>query len=84
MNNYYKIISKQEFTALFRFGKIPLGHGRLISESSNKGKLESALFEQFMELAYFDGDEEYLIIKFINKPKAKKWLDIQDLLEIIP
>ena len=62
---YLYIISKQEFTSLYRFGQIPLRSDKII-ETINKSiqEINSSVFENFKALASFVGDEEYLIISF--------------------
>ncbi|MDG2228463.1 MAG: hypothetical protein P8L20_12080 [Flavobacteriales bacterium] len=84
MNNLY-ILTKQEFTSLYRFGQIPLNLNKVIETVTNsKEEAETKVFEVFMSLPYFVGDEEYLIISFENNLINKIWLEIENVSEIIP
>ena len=84
MNNLY-ILTKQEFTSLYRFGQIPLNLNKVIETVTNsKEEAETKVFEVFMSLPYFVGDEEYLIISFENKLINEIWLEIENVSEIIP
>jgi len=84
MNNLY-ILTKQEFTSLYRFGQIPLNLKKIIETvSSSKEETDAKVFEVFMSLPYFVGDEEYLIICFENKLIKEIWLEIENVSEIIP
>lgn len=80
MNNYLIIISKQEFTSLYRFGKIPFNQSRLIRLEF----AEKELFNSFTNLPFFEGDEEYLILKIEISDFDKSFILTQNLLEIIP
>lgn len=79
------IISKQEFTSLYRFGQIPLRLNQII-DTINKSiqEINSSVFENFKELASFVGDEEYLIISFLEYNTEKKIISIEQVKEIIP
>jgi len=84
MNNLY-ILTKQEFTSLYRFGQIPIIINKVIEvDSISKECVEKKIFEIFMDLPYFVGDEEYLIIGFENKLINDLWLEIENVTEIIP
>jgi len=84
MNNLY-ILTKQEFTSLYRFGQIPLILNKVIKTDNNsKEEVDTKIFEMFMTLPYFVGDEEYLIISFENKLINEIWLEIENVSEIIP
>jgi len=84
MNDLY-ILTKQEFTSLYRFGQIPLNQKKIINlESLTEEDLENKIFKTFMSIPYFVGDEEYLIIRFENKLINEIWLEIEKVSEIIP
>ncbi|PKG43953.1 hypothetical protein, partial [Psychroflexus sp. MES1-P1E] len=84
MNNLY-ILTKQEFTSLYRFGQIPLNLNKVIKTVTHtKKEADTKVFEVFMSLPYFVGDEEYLIIGFENKLVNEIWLAIENVVEIIP
>ncbi|MBE7688369.1 hypothetical protein F6A46_08995 [Tenacibaculum finnmarkense genomovar ulcerans] len=83
MNNLY-ILTKQEFTSLYRFGKVPLNLEKIIKYSTDSEEIDTKIFETFMSLASFVGDEEYLIIRFEDKFINEIWLEIENVLEIIP
>jgi len=84
MNDLY-ILTKQEFTSLYRFGQIPLNQKKIISlESLSDEDLENKIFNTFLSLPNFVGDEEYLIIRFENKLINEIWLEIEKVSEIIP
>ena len=82
---YLYIISKQEFTSLYRFGQIPLRSDKII-ETINKSnqEIDYHVFENFKSLAYFVGDEEYLIISFSEFSSDINLIYIQNVTEIIP
>lgn len=80
MKTYIKIISKQEFTSLYRFGKIPYIETSLIDSID----VSTLLFEAFKSLPYFEGDEEYLIIKIDRSSDSLNYINITDVIEIIP
>ena len=84
MNDLY-ILTKQEFTSLYRFGKIPLNQNKVIEiDSNSKEEADKRVLEVFSSLPYFVGDEEYLIISFDKKLIDKIWLEIKNVSEIIP
>lgn len=56
MNEYLIITTKQEFTSLYRFGKIPNSSSRLI----NIDHADVELKRTFINLPFFEGDEEYI------------------------
>lgn len=84
MNNSFKIISKQEFTSLYRFSYIPYDSIRVIFAQDEDKEFENNLFNSFTSLPQFEGDEEYLILKFNTKDKDQKIISIRDVLEVIP
>ena len=79
------IISKQEFTSLYRFGQIPLRLNQII-DTINKSiqEINSSVFENFKALASFVGDEEYLIISFLEYNTERNFISIEQVKEIIP
>lgn len=79
------IVTKQEFNSLYRFGQIPLINSKVI-DSSNKSSLEieQLIYNAFLNLPYFIGDEEYLIIGFENILTDNIWLEIENVSEVIP
>lgn len=83
--NFLYILSKQEFTSLYRFGQIPLRLNQII-ETLNKSsqEIDDHIFNNFKSLAYFVGDEEYLIISFLDFNSESNQLDIENVSEIIP
>lgn len=82
---YLYIITKQEFTSLYRFGKIPLIADKIISTANLSAKeIDLKVYDQFLSLPYFVGDEEYLIISFENILIDNIWLEIEDVSEVIP
>jgi len=79
------ILTKQEFTSLYRFGKIPLISNKIITtENQSIEEFNSKVYEGFLSLPYFVGDEEYLIISFENILINNIWLEIEYVTEIIP
>lgn len=84
MDNLY-ILTKQEFTSLYRFGQIPLNLNKIIkTENRNDEEINVKIYEEFLSLPYFVGDEEYLIISFENFLIRDFWLEIEYVSEIIP
>jgi hypothetical protein len=84
MDNLY-ILTKQEFTSLYRFGKIPLISNKIITtDNQSIEEVNSKVYEEFLSLPYFVGDEEYLIISFENILIDNIWLEIEYVTEIIP
>ncbi|MCI2230291.1 hypothetical protein MC378_14020 [Polaribacter sp. MSW13] len=84
MENLY-ILTKQEFTSLYRFGTIPLISNKIISTVNlSSEEINSKIYEGFLSLPYFVGDEEYLIISFENVLKDNTWLEIEYVEEVIP
>lgn len=84
MSHLY-IITKQEFTSLYRFGKIPLISEKIIdTEKRNTTEINNMVYNSFLSLPYFVGDEEYLIIGFENNLMDKIWLGIENVSEVIP
>ncbi|MFW5871647.1 MAG: hypothetical protein ACOCUT_00925 [bacterium] len=79
------IITKQEFTSLYRFGKIPLITNKVIKTASlSNEEINSKIYQEFLSLPYFVGDEEYLIISFENVFIDNIWIEIESVSEIIP
>lgn len=84
MDNLY-ILTKQEFTSLYRFGKIPLISNKIIKTVNRKAEeINSKVYEEFLSMPYFVGDEEYLIISFENVLIDNIWLEIEYVTEVIP
>lgn len=84
MSHLY-VITKQEFTSLYRFGKIPLVSEKIINtKDKNTTEINNLVYNSFLSLPYFVGDEEYLIISFENNVTDGIWLGIENVLEIIP
>jgi len=83
--DFLYIISKQEFTSLYRFGFIPLIQQKILElKGLPMNEIERNIIESFMSLPYFIGDEEYLFIGFNQIPGSDNKLLIDDVLEIIP
>lgn len=83
--NFLYILSKQEFTSLYRFGHLPLRKGQIIETLNKSSKeIENQIFENFKSLAYFVGDEEYLMINIIEFNIESNLVDIENVSEIIP
>jgi len=80
MENYLIIISKQEFTSLLRFGQIPNNPNRHI----NINNVENELFNSFLNLPFFEGDEEYIIIQVEFEIPDQKFIYTKNLTAIIP
>ncbi|MFT4757458.1 MAG: hypothetical protein ACI91R_002112 [Vicingaceae bacterium] len=84
MDNLY-ILTKQEFTSLYRFGKIPLITNKIVNTTDlSTEEINTKIFEEFLTLPYFVGDEEYLIISFENVLIDYVWLEIEYVTEVIP
>ncbi|WP_029035871.1 hypothetical protein [Salinimicrobium xinjiangense] len=84
MDSLY-ILTKQEFTSLYRFGKIPLISSKIIDIlNRSTEEINSKIYEEFLYLPHFVGDEEYLIISFENILVDNVWLEIEYVTEIIP
>jgi hypothetical protein len=83
--NYLYIISKQEFTSLYRFGQIPFRLDLIIDcNNLSKSEIEDKLMNNFNSLAYFVGDEEYLMISLNEDNNSKTKIFIENVTEIIP
>lgn len=80
MNNYLLITTKQEFTSLYRFGKIPNSSSRLI----NIDQANVELKRTFLNLPFFEGDEEYIILKVELIDQLQPFIFTSNLVEIIP
>ncbi|MBU3823143.1 hypothetical protein KO566_13855 [Flavobacteriaceae bacterium XHP0103] len=84
MSHLY-IITKQEFTSLYRFGKIPLILERIMdTENRNPTEINDLVYNSFLSLPHFVGDEEYLIIGFENNLMNGIWIGIEHVSEVIP
>lgn len=87
MNHLY-ILTKQEFTSLYRFGYIPIDFNKKIKIKDNSKDQEELILDAFLSLPSFSGDEEYLIISFdLDKlflERGMTFLKIEHVLEIIP
>ena len=84
MNNLY-ILTKQEFNSLYRFGKIPLILSKIINPTDKtSSELDDLIYNEFLKLPFFVGDEEYLIISFENNLLDNVWLEIETVSEVIP
>ncbi|MEL4454858.1 hypothetical protein [Lutimonas vermicola] len=84
MDNLY-ILTKQEFTSLYRFGKIPLISNKIVNTvNRNAEEINSKIYDKFLSMPYFVGDEEYLIISFENVLIDNIWLEIKYVTEVIP
>lgn len=83
--NYLYIISKQEFTSLYRFGQIPFRLDLMIDcNNLSKLEIEDKLMNNFNSLAYFVGDEEYLMISLKEFNNDNNKISIENISEIIP
>ena len=84
MKNYsYYILSKQDFTALYRFGKLPLKGEFLIKKDENI-VTEENIFRKFLQLPFFQSDEEYLLFLVDEDKLENDFLRMSSLLEIYP
>jgi hypothetical protein len=79
----YIILSKQNFTALYRFGQIPVNGINIIVTEGDKD-LFSQLLEEFKFLASFSSDEEYLVISLEVKEQYTSTICVENIIEIIP
>lgn len=83
--DFLYIITKQEFTSLYRFGFIPVIQEKILKLKGLSEKvIETAIIKSFMALPFFVGDEEYLFISFNKFPNGDNKIQINDVLEIIP
>ena len=83
--NYLYIISKQEFTSLYRFGQIPFRLDLIIDcNNLSKSEIDNKLLNNFNSLAYFVGDEEYLMISLKEYSNGNNKISIENVSEIIP
>jgi hypothetical protein len=83
--NYLYILTKQEFTSLYRYGKVPLILCKIIETvSRSSDEIDELIYKEFLSLPFFIGDEEYLIISFENDLIDTFWLEIENVSEIIP
>lgn len=63
MEQKYLITTKQEFSSLYRFGSIPVISHFLVDFIEDEKEQREAFISKFMDIPYFLGDEEYLILK---------------------
>lgn len=84
MNKVLKIITKQEFTSLYRFGFLPKDPSRIIVEDERSNAFDNLFVERLLQLPYFSGDEEYLTIGFTDSKKNENVINIEEVIEIIP
>lgn len=84
MNKVLKIITKQEFTSLYRFGFLPKDPNRIIIEDESSGSFDDLFVERLLQLPYFSGDEEYIAIAFTDSKKNENVINIEEVLEVIP
>lgn len=83
--DFIYIITKQEFTSLYRFGFIPIIQEKILEiKGLTQDKIETDIIQLFMSLPFFVGDEEYLFIGFNKFPDNNGKIYIYDVLEIIP
>jgi len=83
--NYIYIITKQEFTSLYRFGFIPVIQEKILKlKGLSEKKIEELIMKSFFSLPYFVGDEEYLFISLSGSFSSDNKILIEDVLEIIP
>ena len=82
--NKYIILSKQIFTALYRFGQVPFNNLHLIATTEEDANFTSELYEHFKSIAFFNGDEEYLIVKLNGDEDYITTIYIENIIEIIP
>ena len=84
MRNYnYYILSKQDFTALYRFGKIPLKVEFLIKKEDDT-VTEDNIIKKFFQLPFFQSDEEYLLLLVDDGKLENGFIRMSSLLEIYP
>lgn len=88
MNSLY-ILTKQEFTSLYRFGELPVNLNNVIKiEGLPHLDQENLVFNKFKSLPFFIGDEEYLIVRFETNRliliDVTAILGIKNINEIIP
>lgn len=84
MKKVLKIITKQEFTSLYRFGFLPKDPNRIIAEDERSDSFDYLFIERLLELPYFSGDEEYIMIGFTEPKVEKNSIEIKDVIEVIP
>lgn len=83
--DYLYIITKQEFTSLYRFGFIPVIQEKILElKGLSEKEIETDIIKSFMSLPFFVGDEEYLFISFSEFPSSDNKVLIENVLEIIP
>lgn len=83
--DFLYIITKQEFTSLYRFGFIPIIQKKLLNlKGLSEKEIEAEIIKSFMGLPFFVGDEEYLFISIGNFPSSDSKILIKNVLEIIP
>ena len=84
MEKVLKIITKQEFTSLYRFGFLPKDPNRIIVEDESSDSFDDLFVERLLQLPYFSGDEEYLVIKVNETEEEKGTIEIENVIEVIP
>lgn len=83
--NFLYIITKQEFTSLYRFGFIPVIQEKILElKGLSEKEIETDIIKSFLSLPYFVGDEEYLFIRLSEFPSNENKILIENVLEIIP
>lgn len=79
------IITKQEFTSLYRFGFIPVIQEKILElKGLSEKEIETDIIKSFLSLPLFVGDEEYLFISFREFPSSNSRILIENVLEVIP
>jgi hypothetical protein len=83
--DFLYIITKQEFTSLYRFGFIPVVQEKILElKGLSEKEIEIDIIKSFLSLPFFVGDEEYLFISFNEFPLNDNRVLIENVLEIIP
>ena len=83
--DFLYIITKQEFTSLYRFGFIPIIQEKILELNGlSEKEIETDIIKSFLSLPFFVGDEEYLFISFSEFPSSDNKILIENVLEIIP
>lgn len=83
--DFLYIITKQEFTSLYRFGFIPVIQEKVLElKGLSEKEIETDIIKSFLSLPFFVGDEEYLFISFGDFPSSDNKIFIENVLEVIP
>src|SRR5690554_4168020 len=83
--DFLYIITKQEFTSLYRFGFIPVIQEKILElKGLSEKEIETDIIKSFLSLPFFVGDEEYLFISFREFPSSNSRILIENVLEVIP